>query len=352
MDIGVIEGFYGRSWTNYERLQMIQFLSDWSFDAYWYAPKSCNKLRNDWQAQFTDVEMRDLQQLSAACSASNIHFGVGLSLIGLHECWPMGASVKDALRVKLQQLADLNLSQLGLLFDDMRGDVPDLASKQVEMVHWVAEFLGRSCDLQRLIFCPTYYSFDPVLVKVFGEKPAGYLTKLGESLDPSIDIFWTGKRVVSSNCDDYSPQHLQKISDTLHRKPVIWDNSRVSDGRLTSPFLPLKSMMPPSLMEGHVNGIMVNPMNPPALAQINLQTLKLSGSDEDRLKQAMNNQGEGLSECLIQNLDAFNRIGRDDLSADELGGIYRSFSAFKHPVAMDVLRWLDGEYRFDPACLT
>ena len=46
----------------------------------------------------------------------------------------------------------------------MRGDIPNLANLQIDYMHQVAEL----STAKRIIFCPTYYSFDPVLEKVFG----------------------------------------------------------------------------------------------------------------------------------------------------------------------------------------
>ena len=78
---------------------------------------------------------------------------------------------------------------LAILFDDMRGDVPDLAERQAAIVHFAAE----RANAGRILCCPSYYSDDPILDVAFGARPPFYLEQLGRLLDPAIGIFWTGR---------------------------------------------------------------------------------------------------------------------------------------------------------------
>jgi hyaluronoglucosaminidase len=50
---------------------------------------------------------------------------------------------------------------------------------------------------ERIFFCPTYYSFDPILDRVFGKRPHNYLSDLGKLLDPLVRVYWTGPEVCS-----------------------------------------------------------------------------------------------------------------------------------------------------------
>ena len=50
------------------------------------------------------------------------------------------------LAAKLAQLAPLKPDDLAILFDDMRGDVPDLAERQAAIVHFAAERGGAGAD--------------------------------------------------------------------------------------------------------------------------------------------------------------------------------------------------------------
>lgn len=66
---------------------------------------------------------------------------------------------------------------LAVLFDDMKGDTPDLARHQLTIAHDIAAHSKAS----RLIFCPSYYSTDPVLEKVFGAMPPAIWKSLASS---------------------------------------------------------------------------------------------------------------------------------------------------------------------------
>ena len=80
---------------------------------------------------------------------------------------------------------------LAILFDDMRGSLPDLAQRQAEIVDFAAERTRAS----KIIVCPSYYTDDPILDRVFGQRPANYIKELGATLDPAIDLMWTGEEV-------------------------------------------------------------------------------------------------------------------------------------------------------------
>ena len=81
--VGVIEGFYGRSWSWSVRHEYAQFMADENLSAYIYAPKSDVKLRHAWFEPWTDEELLALQLLAKEFKAKGLAFGIGLSPIGL-----------------------------------------------------------------------------------------------------------------------------------------------------------------------------------------------------------------------------------------------------------------------------
>ncbi len=182
--IGIVEGFFGPEWSWENRNLICQSLSAKSGDFYIYAPKRDSFLRKNWQQDHPLEIWQELQKLSLLCESLKVKFGVGLSPFEIHEHW--GEKAKGILRDKLKKLEDLNLKYLGLFFDDMKG-APDLAEKQSEIM----EFVHNQSKLT-ILFCPTYYSKDPILDRVFGPRPAHYLEKLGAGLAPEIVILWTG----------------------------------------------------------------------------------------------------------------------------------------------------------------
>ncbi len=138
----------------------------------------------------------------------------------------------EQLQKKFQQLNQLDCDVLYILFDDMPGAIEGLAQRQAAIV---ADIVSMS-SARRFAMCPTYYSFDPQLEKLFGAMPADYLPALGKLLPESIDIFWTGSLVLSPG---YTQHDINAISEKIQRKPLLWDNYPVNDGRKISRFLHL-----------------------------------------------------------------------------------------------------------------
>ena len=75
-------------------------------------------------------------------------------------------------------------------------------------------------------------------MRVFGRRPDHYLEELGTRLDPSIDVFWTGEEVCARAL---GVGHLARVAGQLGRKPVLWDNYPVNDGKRMSQFLHLRA---------------------------------------------------------------------------------------------------------------
>ena len=159
---------------------------------------------------------------------------------------------KDLLREKLAQLEEIGLDLLGLFFDDM--PVHDgLAEKQLEAIEVV-----RSVSSARVIFCPAFYTPDPILEKVFGKRPERYWEEISHA--PSeVDFAWTGPKVIS---EEITREHLEETERLLRRKPFLWDNLFANDGPRNCKFL--KFRVPYSRTKDELSrtrGWAWNPMN-------------------------------------------------------------------------------------------
>ncbi len=230
--LGIIEGFYGKPWSWQARAETVAFLAPHGYRFYCYAPKSDLFLRERWREDHPREEAEHLRMFAARCRELGVRFGIGLSPFEIYRDFDRDA--RAALARKQAFLADIGIDDLAILFDDMKGDVPDLAEKQVEIVHWIAERM----TAKNLIVCPTYYSDDPVLDRVFGQRPENYLEEFGARLDPGIDIFWTGEEVCARA---FTSGHLERICNLIGRKPVLWDNYPVNDGKRMSQYLHLRA---------------------------------------------------------------------------------------------------------------
>jgi hypothetical protein len=289
---------------------------------------------------------RALARLASNCVASGVQFGVGLSPFELYREY--GPKRRRQLQRKIEQLNELSAGVLAILFDDMPGDLPELAARQATIVDDVASWT----TAERLLVCPTYYSTDPVLERVFGARPTDYWQELGAALDPAIDLFWTGPRVCSETIDI---DHLERVSGLLGRRPVLWDNYPVNDGERMSRHLHLRPLAgrEPGLEE-YLRGHLCNPMNQGRLSILPLQGLATlyDAAAPGPSQWSQREYGTELADLLDKHLGQLQDQGLDKMEEDEREDLARRFGAIEHPAAAEVAAWLRGEYTFDPACLT
>ena len=343
-ELGTIEGFYGRPWTADERAANISFLAGHGYGFYLYAPKADTYLRRRWAEPHPKEMADDLARLAAQCRTAGVRFGVGLSPYELYLNFDIAA--RAALAAKLSFLKEIGCVDLAILFDDMRGDIEGLADKQIEIVDWIAE---RS-DANRMIVCPSYYTDDPVLDRVFGARPPGYLETLGTRLDPAVEIMWTGPRVCSK---ELPANHLARTAETLRRKPFIWDNYPVNDGQRMSPFLHLRAFTGRTCDGGgEISAHGVNPASQAWLSRIPMLTLEALYRDDESYgpdaafrAAAEEVAGPELAQMIEEDLPVFQDRGRNQLADEEMAALRTRYAAIDHPCAREIVLWLDGHWR-------
>ena len=342
-ELGVIEGFYGKPWSWEEREQTVRFLAQHGFRFYIYAPKADPYLRRKWQEDHPPEIAANIAELSAACKSVGVRFGAGISPFEAYN--DFNPTAQSAFARKLAFLDSVGVDDLAILFDDMRGDVPDLAKLQVDMVHWA---LDRT-KATRVIVCPSYYSDDPILDRVFGARPTRYLEDLGAHLDPRVEIFWTGEEVISRQ---FSEGHLRRVSEQLSRKPFLWDNYPVNDGHRMSQYLHLRGFTGrPASIATSISAHAINPALQPMLFRIPALTLAESyrlGADyaygDAFRKAAVTVLGEELGKLVREDLLTLQDIGLDRLDA-KAATLRERYAAVDHPGAREIILWLDGGYR-------
>lgn len=341
--LGVIEGYYGLPWSWDMREAQARFLARHGYGSYIYAPKADVYLRRRWREDHPAADADALARMGAACKGCGVGFGVGLSPYEAYR--DFGEETKAALARKLAFFDQAGVTELALLFDDMKGDQADLAEAQVRMAHFAAERSGA----RRLIVCPTVYSDDPVLARVYGPTPERYLEDLGALLDPAIEVFWTGEEVCSR---EYSPGHLARVTEQLRRKPTLWDNYPVNDGPGMSPFLYLRAFTGrPAAIGEHLTAHAVNPCLQPTLFRIPALTLAASyaqgeayayGSAWDQAAREV--LGPELAGLLARHYRLFHDQGLDRLG-DQAARLRARYDGIDHPAAREVVAWLDGHWR-------
>src|SRR5690242_2360068 len=342
--LGIIEGYYGKPWSWQARADTASFLKPHGYAFYIYAPKFDHFLRERWAEEHPQEEFEALKRLSAHCRSLGVRFGVGLSPLNIFR--DFNTEERKRLAAKLAALDAIGLDDLALLFDDMRGDLPDLAKNQVEISH----FVKAHTKATRLIVCPSYYTDDPLLDRIFGQRPANYLEDFGKALDPQIEVFWTGEEVCSR---EYSPGHLQRVSDQLRRKPFLWDNYPVNDGRRMSPYLHVRAVTGrPASIGPHLSAHSVNPGLQPVLSRIPAVSLTESYrlADSYEYGRAFSNAATAVAGTELARLLQDDILYFQDVGLEHLGKaaqrLRRRYGSIDHDVAREIIAWLDGEYAY------
>jgi len=349
--LGLVEGFYGRQWSDVDRIACLEFIASIGYRYYLYAPKGDTVLRRDWRARWSAVDERRIAEIAACCDRAGLSWGFGLSPLGLVED-PSPANLM-LLRKKVRYLERFGGKLHCILFDDMPGRADSLAQRQLDIVTAAVD----GCSAEHLLVCPSYYSSDPVLEKLFGAMPEGYWEELGAGLPREAGMFWTGERVCA---EAHDARALAEIAARFGRKPVLWDNYPVNDGAKGSNFLRIDAFRGrgPDLSHS-VQAHFVNPMNQCWLSRIPLQTLALqyaqgAAYDADAAFSfcARAQCGAELALRLEEDIDALQHRGLATMRAEERSLLHQHYGACASPFAAEIRDWLEGGYAFDPACLT
>lgn len=341
-ELGVIEGYFGRAWNWTDRAEVIATLSRSGYSYFHYAPKIDGNLRRDWRQLHNAEATRNLRQFTEHCASHRVRSGIGLSPYGAH--LDFDRTTKNALKSKIDHLDAIGIDDLVILFDDMRGDLADLAERQAEIVNFATDCSRAS----RFFMCPSYYSDDPVLDRVFGQRPEDYLETLGKLIDPAVAIYWTGEEVCSR---EFGIAHLQRLAAQLGRKPWLWDNYPVNDGPRMSKHLHLRAFTGrPAAIAPYVEGHAINPASQPILGCIPALTLPRCYSKGDSYAYVSEFReaaaivcGPELAGEILEDLPLLEDKGLW-APAHELAAFRQKYAKFDHPAAREIVDWLGGGY--------
>jgi hypothetical protein len=175
---------------------------------------------------------------------------------------------------RFEQLLEAGCEHFALLFDDLPGELHandrqafgSVAAAQCAVSNDIYSWLRSRSPQGRFLFCPTPYCDRMDRWHLAGE---GYLETVGQSLDATIDVLWTGPEIISR---EIPVESINALAARIGRAPLIWDNLHANDydGRrlYTGPYsgraLELKQ---------HVAGILSNPNTEFPINFIPLRTL-------------------------------------------------------------------------------
>lgn len=269
---GVVEGFYGQTWTQPQRRRLFENMSEWGLNTYFYSPKDDLKHRAIWRELYDDGELSELSELIDACGKHGLQFFYGLSP-GLDIRFSDPAEL-EAIKQRFRQLIDVGARHFALLFDDLPGNMTDedvaafgsLAEAQSSVTNAVFTWLREQFPESRLLFCPTPYCDRMDRWNLGGED---YLDQIGQHLAADIDVLWTGPEIVSR---DISAESIQDLSARIGREPVIWDNLHANDYDLRRVFCGPYCGRPPETLK-QVRGVLTNPNNEFGINYVPLKTM-------------------------------------------------------------------------------
>lgn len=345
--VGVIEGFFGPAWPEQDRRSYAPFIAATGGGFYIYAPKQDPFLRKRWREEWSREYLQELSARARHFQSHGVTFGVGLSPFGLGT--ELNSADQALLERKLQQLTAAGVRWLGLFFDDMPTN-PNLAQSQIACVEVV-----RRAFAGKVIFCPSYYTPDPILDKVFGQRPAHYLEDIAAGIPREVSLAWTGPKVISP---ELPLTHVQEVGALLRRPPFIWENLYANDGPKNCKFLKLRPFSGRSAeVSNWIEAYGFNMMNQPQLSKVvylsSRLVLKGTHAAEEALGAALEQLcSAALATFILKHRSAFLERGLDQLTEAEKGQLAKELAPFPEPIAAEISAWLGGEYVVGSECLT
>jgi hyaluronoglucosaminidase len=231
---GIVEGFFGPPWSMAHRRRLFDFGAARGMNTYLYAPKDDPYHREHWMAPYPKKQWQALLRLIREAQKRDIDFAYGF-----HPGQGLSFTADKPIRVllsKAQRFYDAGVRTFAVLFDD----IPSRLAHAGDRRHfkdslaraqgtWLAEITARQppawTDVEWWI-CPSFYSMDPLLARVFGVFEPHFLETLAGCLPPNVPCCWTGPSVVSPKL---TLPHVRKITRIVGQPLILWDNYPVND---------------------------------------------------------------------------------------------------------------------------
>src|SRR5689334_24241753 len=231
---GIVEGFFGPPWSMRQRGAMFAFGAARGMNTYLYAPKDDPYHREKWQLPYPRERWTEMARLIGLAKRRGIDFVYGFHPgNGLHF---VDERPVRTLIAKAARFYDAGVRAFAVLFDDIPSGLIDAKDRKhfrgslarAEGA-WVSAIVAQQPPSWRDVewwICPSYYSEDSLLERVFGKFEREFLEKLAETLPRSVACMWTGPKVVSPTI---TVADVRRIAARVRRPIILWDNYPVND---------------------------------------------------------------------------------------------------------------------------
>ncbi len=225
---GYIEGFYGNPWSHENRKMMLELMSFYGMNTYYYAPKDDPYHRDKWDILYPEKELSQLSEISDICRGNYVDF---------HFCIAPGLSMKYSseedfckLARKAEQLYSVGIKKFGLLVDDIPENLffeddktafdGEAVNAHIFLINKFYTFIKKLNPECGLTVCPLVYH---------GSGEEYYVSKLGKGIPSDVNIFWTGKNICSQ---ELTVREAVIFDNATNHKPLYWDNFPVNDAEM------------------------------------------------------------------------------------------------------------------------
>ncbi len=221
---GYIEGYYGKLLSWKERNEILDVLAKNNMNFYFYCPKEDISHRLKWKLKYKKKWLNDFEKFVKYAKRKNIEVISGISpgLDFNFKSYSIGKKEDLKLLIeKFEIFLSCGIKHVAILFDDIPNDFSHRVKNEAEgTVHAkIINEVQSSLNLS-LFSVPRIYSDELV------SENKKYLNDFFKTINKNVQVFFTGKYIVSNNFNTNQKVLLQKIKEN---KIVNWDNFYAND---------------------------------------------------------------------------------------------------------------------------
>lgn len=221
---GLLEGFYGPTWSHEQRLRLIHDVADLGMTHVMVAPKDDDAQRRLWWEPLRDTAASELAELVEVARLEQVRIACAVSP-GLSIRWSSDESFRQ-LMGRFEQLHELGVRDAALMLDDIPDRLadPDDLRRYAGTAEAHADLVARWARAMRDLDPDWRLSVCPLVYHGRGDEP--YLVGLAVGVPPDVDLMWTGREICSRTLDLLDGATFWRSTS---RPPLWWDNYPVND---------------------------------------------------------------------------------------------------------------------------